>query len=70
MSRIFINGRQLERIAPGIYDDGAGGMHLVVDELLRANGYADTPANREMVIAVARELLAHNNPPVTLKVFE
>jgi hypothetical protein len=34
------------RIAPGVYDDGAGGMHLEVTELLEAHGFEDTPENR------------------------
>lgn len=34
------------RIAPGVYDDGQGGMHLDVTELLEANGFEDTPENR------------------------
>jgi hypothetical protein len=33
------------RLAPGVYDDGKGGMHLDVDELLDAHGYAHTPEN-------------------------
>ena len=43
------------RIAPGVYDDGAGGMHIVIEELLAGNGYADTPANRATLLAVIRE---------------
>ena len=34
------------RLDPGVYDDGAGGLHLDVAELLAAHGYADTPQNR------------------------
>jgi hypothetical protein len=45
------------RIAPGVYDDGAGTMHLVVKELLEANGYLDTPENRQTILEVARELM-------------
>jgi hypothetical protein len=33
------------RLAPGVYDDGKGGMHLDVDELLEANGFEATPEN-------------------------
>ena len=38
---------RMTRIAPGVYDDGAGGMHLDVDELLEANGFEPTAANRQ-----------------------
>jgi hypothetical protein len=44
------------RIAPGVYDDHAGGLHMVLPELLLANGYADTPENRETLLNVAREI--------------
>jgi hypothetical protein len=37
---------RMTRLAPGVYDDGAGGLHLDVGELLAAHGYADTPENR------------------------
>jgi len=48
---------QLHKLAPGIYAKG-GELHLDLPELLKANGYADTPANRAMLIAAARELVA------------
>lgn len=35
----------MARLAPGVYDDGAGGMHLDVVELLEANGWEASPAN-------------------------
>ena len=44
------------RLAPGVYDDGEGTLHLDLPELLVANGYADTPENRAMVIAAARQV--------------
>jgi len=44
----------VKRIAAGVYDDGAGGMHLVLPELLDAHGYADTPENRATLIDAAR----------------
>ena len=37
---------RMTRLAPGVYDDGAGAMHLDVDELLEANGFEPTPENR------------------------
>jgi hypothetical protein len=36
---------RMSQLAPGIYDDGQGGLHLDVDELLTANGYDPTPEN-------------------------
>jgi len=35
----------MTRLAPGVYDDGKGGLHLDVDELLVANGFQATPEN-------------------------
>jgi hypothetical protein len=43
------------RLAPGVYDDDRGGLHIDVAELLAANGYADTDQNRAMLIAAVRE---------------
>jgi hypothetical protein len=53
----------MKRLGPGIYADGEGGMHLDIAELLAVNGYADTPANRETLIAAARA--AHGNVTIT-----
>lgn len=56
----------MHRLAPGVYDDGDGTLHLDVPELLEAHGYADTPANRDTLIAAAQEafsdLLGHDVP--------
>jgi hypothetical protein len=38
-------GVVLTRIAPGVYDDGKGGLHLDAHELLEANGFQATPEN-------------------------
>lgn len=46
-------------LTPGTYDDGRGGLHLVLEEMLAAHGYADTPENRQMLIDVAREQLGN-----------
>jgi hypothetical protein len=46
----------VKRIADGIYDDGDGGLHLAVDELLKAHGYADTPENRATLAAMAQRM--------------
>lgn len=57
----------MKKIAPGVYAGADGTLHLVIPELLRANGYADTPANRDQVARAARELFAEQLPgvPVT-----
>jgi hypothetical protein len=44
------------RLAPGVYDDGAGGLHIDVPELLAANGWPDTAENRDQVEAAARKM--------------
>jgi hypothetical protein len=44
------------RLGPGVYDDGDGGLHLALGELLEANGYPDTPANREALVEAARDI--------------
>jgi hypothetical protein len=42
-------------LAPGVYTDAAGAMHIVIDEVLALNGYADTPENRRTLLAVIRD---------------
>ena len=44
-----------QQLMPGVYDDQSGGLHLVLSELLEGAGYADTLANRQMLIEAARE---------------
>ncbi len=57
----------MKRIAPGLYDDGDGGLHLAVDELLRAHGFADTPENIERLTRVAQEQIEERyGVPVTI----
>lgn len=46
-------------LAAGVYDDGAGGLHLDVGELLAANGWPDTPKNRDELVRAAERLFAH-----------
>ena len=46
-------------LAPGVYDDECGGLHLVLSELLAAAGFADTPDNQAMLVDAARALFAH-----------
>jgi len=47
----------MKRIAPGAYDDGAGGLHIVVAELLADAGFPDTRENREMMLQALVDLL-------------
>jgi hypothetical protein len=70
VKRIYVRGELLERIAPGIYRGAGGVCHLVLDELLEENGIENTPENQAMMIAAARDLLAAQDPPVTLEVFD
>jgi hypothetical protein len=46
----------MRRIAPGVYDDEHGGMHIDLPELLAASGYADTPENRDTLTRAAQDL--------------
>lgn len=50
-----MSGPLYRKIAPGVYERD-GEMHLDIPELLRANGYADTPENRETMIQAAEEI--------------
>jgi hypothetical protein len=42
----------------GVYVDGHGALHLFIPEMLEANGYSDTPENRDMMVKMAQELAA------------
>ena len=44
----------MRRLAPGMYVNDSGELHLDVPELLRAHGYADTQENRDRLAEVAR----------------
>jgi len=46
----------MKRLAPGVYDDEKGGLHLDLPELLAAHGYADTAENRATMIAAVHNL--------------
>lgn len=52
------NRAKWHRLAPGVYDDNAGGLHLVISEMLEANGWPDTPENRETLERAARDVFA------------
>jgi hypothetical protein len=56
----------LTPVAIGVYADERGTMHLFVGELLEANGYADTPENREQLTQAARDMMAQLYPDVPL----
>lgn len=58
----------MRRIGSGAYVDDTGTLHLDVPELLTENGYADTPAARELVTRVAVEIFGGFFPgaPVTV----
>ena len=71
MSRDAMTKNAMTKLAPGIYDDGRGGIHIAMAELLDAHGYADTPLNREAVIAGARDALSElTGTPVELVLAE
>lgn len=54
----------MKRIVPGVYDDGDGGLDLVMSELLTANGYEDTAANRQTLVDAARDIFGAEGIPV------
>lgn len=61
----------MTKLAPGIYDDGRGGIHIGLAELLDAHGYADTPQSRAAVVAGARDALSEMaGKPVEIVVAE
>jgi hypothetical protein len=69
-SFVIVKGKRLDRIAPGVYADGQGAMHIFADELLKAHGYADTEENRELVIREARALMRSANPRAPFEVVD
>lgn len=58
----------MKRLAPGVYDDERGGLHLDLAELLTANGFADTPANRALMIQTWRDWGAEQATPVQVTI--
>ena len=64
--------RGLRRLAPGVYDDGKGAMHLDLAEMCEANGYLPTEENQETLLRAwmetHRELVIETlTPPVDHK---
>lgn len=43
-------------LTPGAYDDHKGVLHIVIPEMLTANGYPDTPENRATLLAAVDQL--------------
>ena len=70
MRRRFISSEQFEaeffpgskRIAPGIWEDGAGHLHISVPELLELFDVADTPANREQCVQTVMDVITRAWP--------
>jgi transcription elongation factor Elf1 len=57
----------VKKITDGVYEkDGA--LHLFVEEMLDAAGYADTPANRETLTKAAIEQLRITWPHIAIKI--
>jgi hypothetical protein len=56
----------MKRLLPGVYDDEHGGLHINAGELLRANGYVDTPTNRETLVTAALEMMRPLNVPIVV----
>jgi hypothetical protein len=46
----------MKPIAPGVYDDEAGGLHVDIVVFFAANGIADTPANRQTLLEEWRRI--------------
>lgn len=53
-----------KRIAPGFWIDQNGHPHISIPEVLAAVGMEDTPENRALALAAAREALAKVRPDV------
>ena len=57
----------MNAVGPGLYEDDGGALHIVLSEMLTLYGFADTPANREVLLEAARQLIEREYPgvPVT-----
>jgi hypothetical protein len=58
------------RIAPGLWVDDLGALHLAVPELLVRFGWEDTPANRALVVEQAKAFFAATRPRAAITVRE
>jgi hypothetical protein len=57
----------MKKLGPGFYDDGQGGLHLVVEEMLAARGLNATYANVAKLLEVT-EAFARDNPQIDVSV--
>jgi len=60
----------MKKITDGVYQDDDGAMHIHIEEMLDAAGYADTPENRETMMRAAIEGLRATWPHVAITVDE
>jgi hypothetical protein len=56
-----------EKLAPGVYVTDDGALHLDLGEMLEANGWTDTPENREMLTRAAHDVFRAANPDVKIE---
>ena len=45
----------MKKLAPGLYADGDGGLHVDLPEFNKHCGWPDTPENRKKAVAVCQE---------------
>ena len=57
----------MNAVGPGLYEDDGGALHIVLSEMLTLYGFADTPANREVLLEAAREALRRHFPGVPVR---
>ena len=57
-------------VAPGIYEDAKGQMHLSIPELLALVDVEDTEENRRVLISAAEAVIAEQVPGVRVEVRE
>jgi hypothetical protein len=48
----------MTKIAPGVYDDNAGTLHVDVPAFLAAHGFDPSPRNCQQLARVAQQLVA------------
>ena len=51
-----------KRIAPGLWEDAAGDLHISVPELLALVNLEDTPDNRALAAEMARSVIREKLP--------
>lgn len=47
----------MKKIGPGAYDDGQGGLHLNIAEMLADAGFEDTEENRRIMLEAVKDQL-------------